>query len=281
MRPRLLIGRLLIKAGRLFRHFGVSIRRLGGYGGYAHPLALLVMRPDDLVELGRESYSRGDMVEHFCDKDLVDSGLNSDELSILDEIPLKRGKILLLGLGGGREAIHLSRLGFEVTGIDFVPEMIEKALKNAASRGLKIEGQVQEVSKLDLPECFYDIIWFASGMYSSVPMKKRRIEMLHKIKKSLRNKGYLVCSFSFNKAYGLASPLREFLKKILVFMTLGNFWYERGDKITGNSEFLHSFYSVDLLSSEFESGGFEMLKISLPEKPSSWSHALLKKRIPE
>jgi SAM-dependent methyltransferase len=183
---------------------------LGGYGGYAHPLALLVMRPDDLVELGRESYSRGDMVEHFCDKDLVDSGLNSDELSILDEIPLKRGKILLLGLGGGREAIHLSRLGFEVTGIDFVPEMIEKALKNVASRGLKIEGQVQEVSKLDLPECFYDIIWFASGMYSSVPMKKRRIEMLHKIKKSLRNKGYLVCSFSFNKAYGLASPLREF-----------------------------------------------------------------------
>jgi len=274
MRPRVLIGKLLIKIGRLAHPFGMFIRRLDEF---AQPLAVLVMRTDDLVELGRESYSRADMVKHFCDKNLVDSGLNSDETAILEEIPLKRGKLLLLGLGGGREAIHLSRLGFEVTGIDFVPEMVEKAMKNAASRGLKIEELVQEVSKLDLPECSYDIIWLSSGMYSSVPTKKRRIEMLHKIRKSLRNKGYLLCSFSFNKIYGLASPVREFLKKILVFLTLGNFWYERGDKITGDSEFLHSFYSVDLLSSEFESGGFKVVKINLAEKPASWSQALLKK----
>jgi len=274
MRPRVLIGKLLIKIGRLAHPFGMFIRRLDEF---AQPLAVLVMRTDDLVELGRESYSRADMVKHFCDKNLVDSGLNSDETAILEEIPLKRGKLLLLGLGVGREAIHLSRLGFEVTGIDFVPEMVEKAMKNAASRGLKIEELVQEVSKLDLPECSYDIIWLSSGMYSSVPTKKRRIEMLHKIRKSLRNKGYLLCSFSFNKIYGLASPVREFLKKILVFLTLGNFWYERGDKITGDSEFLHSFYSVDLLSSEFESGGFKVVKINLAEKPASWSQALLKK----
>ncbi|NIM89669.1 MAG: hypothetical protein GTO17_01830 [Candidatus Aminicenantes bacterium] len=81
-------------------------------GGYAQPLAVLVIWPDDLVELGRESYSRADLVKHFCDKNLVDSGLNSDETAILEEIPLKRGKLLLLGVGGGREAIHLSRLDF-------------------------------------------------------------------------------------------------------------------------------------------------------------------------
>lgn len=49
-----------------------------------------------------------------------------------EKIPLKQGRVLVLCMGGGREAIALAQRGFEVVGVDFVPEVLEKARENAA-----------------------------------------------------------------------------------------------------------------------------------------------------
>lgn len=244
----------------------------------AQSMAVMVMKPDDLVKFSQESYSKGKSVSHFSSEELVDSGLNPYEADIFKMIPLEKGKLLLLGLGGGREAIYFAKTGFEVTGVDFVPEMVEKAKENAASLGLKIIGLVQDMSKLDLAEAHYDIIWISAGMYSSIPTRKRRIAMLQRIRKFLKERGHLICTFSFNKMYSVRAPVREFAKKALAFLTLGNFSYEKGDIISGNSEFLHFFSSVEELSSEFESGGFVAVQIKIPKKPTPWSLALLTKK---
>ncbi len=269
---------MLIGAGRLIQSFGIYIHRLGKS---SQTMAVMVMKPDDLVELNREFYSGSKMVKFYCNKDLVNSGLNHDEKAILRMIPLKTGKLLLLGLGGGREAIYLSRKGFDVTGVDFVPEMINKTKKYAASHGVKIKGIVQEISNLDLALGSYDIIWLSSATYSSIPTKERRINILHKIKKILKNKGYFVCSFSFDKKFSAYSPIRELLKKAFTIISLGSFWYEKGDIIWRNSEFHHIFSSNEQLSSEFKSGGFEIIQVNIPDNPSDWSLALLRKRIPD
>jgi SAM-dependent methyltransferase len=60
---------------------------------------------------------------------MVDGGLEPREITLFEKIPLSKGRVLVLGLGGGREAIHFARLGFEVTGIDFIPEMAENSLR--------------------------------------------------------------------------------------------------------------------------------------------------------
>ena len=66
----------------------------------------------------------------------MDSGLDTDETALLKMVPFKEGKLLLLGTGGGREAIHLARIGFNVTGVDVVPEVVKKAEENAKQMGV-------------------------------------------------------------------------------------------------------------------------------------------------
>jgi len=88
MRPRIIIGRFLIRLGR-----------------FINSLAVVVMRPDDLVEFGRQTYADPESVENLCREETVDLGLTAVEKVLLEKIPLKKGRLLLLGVGDGREAI--------------------------------------------------------------------------------------------------------------------------------------------------------------------------------
>lgn len=248
MRPRVIFGRFLIRVGR-----------------FIQSLALMVMRPDDLVEFSRQTYARDRIVEDCGREDLMYSGLHPDETALLARLPIKGGRLLLLGVGGGREAIPLARMGFEVTGVDFVPEMVEKARENAARSRIKIEGVVQEISRLDVPAGSYDVVWFSAAMYSCVPTRDRRVEMLQRIGKALIPGGHCVCQFHWDTRAG--SPRTwELARKVVAFLTLGNLWYEKGDMLWYNIEFIHAFSSEDELRSEFEGGGFEVVHIRSAEE---------------
>jgi SAM-dependent methyltransferase len=222
------------------------------------------MRPDDLVEFSLQHYARPESVNGWGQKDLVDAGLYPQETALLERLPIKKGRLLLLGVGGGREAIPLAQMGFEVTGVDFVSEMVEKARENAVRHGVEIEGLVQEISKLEVPTGFYDIVWLSAAMYSCVPTRKKRIEMLRRIRRALRPGGYFVCQFH-RDTRGRSSRKVEFARKLFAFLTLGNRWYEKGDMLWGNVEFIHTFSSEDELKSEFDEGGFEVVHTDIPE----------------
>lgn len=240
---------------------GYFLNRLGRF---IQSLSVMVMRPDDLVEYSRQTYSKSKVIESWSRKDLVDPGLIDDEKSFLENIPLKTGPLLLLGVGGGREAIHLAKRGFRVTGVDFVPDMLQKAKENAFKHGVKIEGLVQDIYKLNVPSNSYDIVWLCSAMYSCVPTRKRRVEMLKRIRNALKPGGYFLCQFHFDSKAGF-SPKVEFFLKIFAYISLGNLWYEKGDMLWGNVEFIHAFPSEDMLRSEFEEGGFQVIKIDVSE----------------
>ncbi len=246
MRPRITLARFMIRLGKLIES-----------------LAIMVMRPDDLIEFSRQCYVRPHMVDIWGSDERMEQGLRPEETALLHELPLKEGRLLLLGVGGGREAIPLARMGFSVTGVDFVPGMVEKAVENAAQRGLSIEGLVQEISELDVPAHSYDVVWLATAMYSYVPTRQRRVEMLKRIGKALRPGGYLVCGFRWDARGGFSRQgLRA--RRAVACLTLGNLWYEPGDELSGGIEFVHAFSSEDALRSEFEAGGFEVLHIHIP-----------------
>jgi SAM-dependent methyltransferase len=243
MRPRVLMGHFLIRLGR-----------------FIQDLAIMIMRPHDLMEFSRQSYTKPRSVNAWGQKDLVDSGLNPDEKRLLNDLSLKEGRILLLGVGGGREAIALARKNYEVTGVDFIPGMVDKAKENAAICGLKIEGLVQEISKLDVPANSYDIVWLSAGSYSSVPTKKRRQEMLKRIGRALKPEGYFVYPFRWALRFEF-SPKVQTLRKLFAVFTLGNMEYEKGDMLYNNNEFVHAFSTVEEIRLEFEEGGFEVVHI--------------------
>jgi len=248
MRPRIIFGHFLIRLGR-----------------FIQSQALMVMRPNDLVEFSRQTYASSRMVEDYCREDLMYSGLHPDEQALLAKIQLTGGRLLLLDVGDGREAIPLAKMGFEVTGVDFVPAMVEKAKDNAASHGVKIKGLAQEISKIDVPAESYDVAWLSTAMYSCVPTRGRRVEMLQRIGRALKPGGYFICQFRWATEDGPAH-LWELARKIVAFLTLGNLWYEKGDTLSLNIEFIHAFSHEDEVRSEFAEGGFEVIHLHIAEE---------------
>jgi SAM-dependent methyltransferase len=80
-----------------------------------------------------------------------------------DEVPAKLrevagewerpGRALDLGCGTGRDAVHLAREGWTVTGVDGVPQALEEARQRGAAAGAEvdwIEGDVTRLGELGL-----------------------------------------------------------------------------------------------------------------------------------
>lgn len=246
-------------------------------GAFIQSLPVLVMKPDDLVEFSRRNYAKPGSVESWAEDALVDSGLSTEEQELLDAFPTKQGDLLLLGVGGGREAIPLARMGFRVTGIDYVAAMVDRAKENATRRGVRIEGLVQEVSRLDVRKSAYDIVWLSRAMYSCVPTRARRVAMVRRIARALRPGGLLICQFSWHPG----PPQRNrggSVRRIIAASGLGNPAYEAGDTLWLNVEFLHEFGSEDAIRSELEDGGLSVEYIRTG-RPGNKGGAVCRKRL--
>lgn len=244
-------------------------------GAFVKSLALVVMKPSDLIQFSRRSYATSSSIDSWTRRRRVDSGLTPLEEDAVRRIPFRECRLLLLGLGGGREALALARLGFEVTGVDYVPEMAAKAAMYAAEEGLRIAVVTEEVSTLEIRGECYEIVWLSTAMYSAIPGRARRIRLLKRLARALVPGGYLVCSFSYN-----ASPQRPgaggLLRRVFAVLTLGNLQYQEGDRLHGNEEFLHDFLSESELQTEFRLGGFEIIHV-VTTAQAEWPMALLRK----
>jgi ubiquinone/menaquinone biosynthesis C-methylase UbiE len=247
MRPRVTLAHFLLRLGR-----------------FIQSLAIMVMRPDDLVEFSRQSYGTPRELNHWGNDETVGQGLSPLETALLDQVPIRKGRLLLLDVGGGREAIPLAKLGFEVTGVDFVPAMVQKAQENAIRHGVEITGCVQEISELHVPSASYDMVWLSNSMYSCLPTRKRRVEMLRRVRMALKSGGFFICMFHWGKTFRFSAKV-ELVRKVFAYVSLGNLWYEPEDFLWQNVEFLHAFSSEQEIRSEFAEGGFAISYLHIPE----------------
>lgn len=252
--------------GRFVNQLGLFLHKLASFIG---SLTAVIMKPDDLVEFTRQNYNKKEVQEMWGNEDYLSEGLYPSERNLLSKVPLNEGRLLLICLGAGREAIALAQMGFEVVGVDFVPEMVSRAKKYADSQGVKIEALVQEMTHLEVPRGSFDLVWCTNQIYSFIPTRTKRLAILTTIADTLKPEGYFLCSFSLNTKTK-PNPLAGFMRKVLAFAT-GNFWYEAGDYFTRN-EFLHTFLSVDEIEAEFAQRGFEVLYFDKS------GNAVLKKR---
>mgnify|MGYP001160630763 CR=1 FL=1 len=71
---------------------------------------------------------------------------------------LKKGETLDLAMGEGRNAVHLAKNGFNVTGIDFSPTACDRAKALAYEHNVKIEIKNQSLDFFLIPLMKYDTI---------------------------------------------------------------------------------------------------------------------------
>jgi SAM-dependent methyltransferase len=252
-------------------------RALIRLGEFIESSALMVMPSNELVEFSRQHYAKPTSIDDWNSDDVVGGGLNTEEQQLLEHIPLRTGQLLLLGLGGGREAIPFAQMGFNVIGVDFIPSMVERAIANAARSNVQIKGIVQDIAALDVPTEAYDVVWLSAAMYSCVPTCARRVEMLRRVKRTLKPGGYFACQFQWNPRQQF-SPKGAFLRRIIAWLTFGNRSYERGDMLWGNVEFIHAFSSESDLQAEFAAAGFHVVWLNIPADANMRGEALLQKR---
>ena len=75
----------------------------------------------------------------------------------LERAGLIRGKVLDVGCGTGEHTILLTRLGYDVLGVDFAPQAVEQAGRNAEAKNVEARFDVADAMNLgDQPR--YDTI---------------------------------------------------------------------------------------------------------------------------
>lgn len=72
--------------------------------------------------------------------------------------PPPKTKTLDIGCGAGRDAIYLSQIGFDVTGIDLAPKAIEIASQRAKEAGVSVVWAIADALELPFPNEAFDLI---------------------------------------------------------------------------------------------------------------------------
>lgn len=243
---------------------------------FLQELPVFFLRPSQLKKIGKKFYGNSSSVKMWASDDFIKLGLFPGEIEIADLLQEKSGNLLLLGIGGGREAIVLGKMGFNITGVDFVGKLVEKAMENGEKSGIEINGVVNDIEKVEFNPESFDVIWYSCSIYSSIPGRRSRIKSLKRSGEMLEKEGYIACFFYWNPDVK-HGRLRWKAGKLISILTFGNRNVEKGDIFKDNLEFLHAFSNIDAIGSEFNEAGFEVIKFIFP-KNSHNACALLKKK---
>ncbi|MFH0931465.1 MAG: methyltransferase domain-containing protein [Candidatus Zixiibacteriota bacterium] len=227
----------------------------------------LISVPGDSIKSVAEKFNQEEEVNLHSD-DVAD-GFEDWERDFVEEFMTKKGKVLDIGCGAGREAIALAKLGFDVVGIDIASKMVEKAKENARKENLSIKFEVKRVIELDYPDRTFDYILFSRAIYSFIPTRKLRVKVLKSIKRILKKGGLAVFSAYIVTSFPTLKHYSSFIFRKVFALLLGKgFSSEFGDIRTKKvSEvdsagrcFCHFFSNPEEIKDEIKESGLSLVR---------------------
>jgi 2-polyprenyl-3-methyl-5-hydroxy-6-metoxy-1,4-benzoquinol methylase len=132
-----------------------------------------------------------DNSEEFRDPqtfDLEDAGYYDDCPLIEQWARLLGGPLLDLACGTGRMALRMAALGYQVTGVDVVPEMIEQARQKGASQSASIEWFIADARAFHLDKQF-SFIYMLEHPFQFLLTREDQEAMLARVREHLRPEG--------------------------------------------------------------------------------------------
>ncbi|WP_416140436.1 class I SAM-dependent methyltransferase [Halomonas sp. HK25] len=129
-------------------------------------------------------------------------------------------RVLDIACGSGTAALVAARRYCEVTGIDYVPALIERARQRAAAEGFDVDFQVADAQALPFPDAHFDVVLSVYGVQFAPDQARAASELLRVCRLGGRiglatpiPKGWSGDFFATNAKYmppppGLHPPLR-------------------------------------------------------------------------
>jgi SAM-dependent methyltransferase len=257
-------------SSRLSELFRALPRRFNRLAGFIDSFVVVILRPEELMEQARTAYNIA--IRDYSNNGHIGQGLLPWEKLAVDKYARKKGSFLVLGCGGGRDAIALARMGFKVTAIDSLEEMLKAARENASREGVEIDLKPGDFANLSMPGAKFDYCILTDIMYSSIPSSRLRVKALSKIAAVLDEGGVLITHFFF----GEKRRERLFgLRKLTARLVSGNTEYAPGDQIFSFG-FAHIFSADSEITDEALRAGFAVKEISASF--DAGEYAVLQKR---
>jgi SAM-dependent methyltransferase len=110
-----------------------------------------------------------------------------------DRIP-GGGGVLVVGSGSGRECFALAEDGWRVLGVEFSPTMVALSVAEARRRELDIDFRQTDIRELALEGRQLAGVLFTYDVFSFLPRRRERIDLLRRLRSWLRPDGAVFLS---------------------------------------------------------------------------------------
>ncbi|MEO6433522.1 MAG: class I SAM-dependent methyltransferase [Sphingomicrobium sp.] len=147
------------------------------------------LSPADLIAISVDSYGAS---SGFGDPEFNLAGFHPWEEVLVDAMFAPGCTVLVAAAGAGREMIGLARKGYEVTGFDPAPALIEAGRRNLGAAGIDaslLQSRPGEVSALSGG---FDAVLIGSGSYHHIPTRAARIAFVRSCTERLAPNGPLI-----------------------------------------------------------------------------------------
>jgi 2-polyprenyl-3-methyl-5-hydroxy-6-metoxy-1,4-benzoquinol methylase len=167
----------------------------------------------------------------------VDAGLTPAEKDFYSRFVRQGDRVLLVGSGTGRDLMALRVLGYDVSGLEPEPALVEIAARHLTRRGLSAPMEIGLVHRAHLNGP-YDCVIFSNGCYSLIQGTATRIAVLERIAQHLSPRGRVIVSYHPGRAQ---SAFGHFLSRMAARVARADWRPEAGDT------FARDVYTPDLI----------------------------------
>lgn len=176
------------------------------------------------------------------------------EKKVIDEYFHECTSLLLLGAGGGREVLALSKLGYEVDGCECNPQLVKFA--NELIEKEELDSRVKLVERdasLDNGK-LYDGIIIGWGAYMLIQGREKRIALLKNLRNQMNENSPVLLSFFSQSGNRLYFKVVHKISNTLRFITRKKS-LEFGDDLVPN--FVH-YFTEEQIAEELKEAGFNL-----------------------
>jgi 2-polyprenyl-3-methyl-5-hydroxy-6-metoxy-1,4-benzoquinol methylase len=184
----------------------------------------------DPLSLVKQQYSRPETIKSYSTDALFPS-----EKILIEKYVRPTSTILEIGCGAGRISIALAKMGYKVTGIDFIPEMIEAAKGQARYQKVIADFKVMDALEMTFPDESFQYVLF-NGI-DQIPGEKNRRKILRDIFKLLESGGIFILTTRSGLAFGRRWLAWVWISLVYLLKQLKHSdasKYEFGDKVWKN-----------------------------------------------